>query len=300
MGSPEFAIPTLKTLISHTNLVGVVSQPDRPAGRGRKIVAPPVKLVAEEFGIPVIQPRRLSEESAMQRLSEWNPDLIVVAAFGQILRKNVLELPRYGCINVHASLLPRWRGAAPIHAAILHGDAESGVTIMQMDAGLDTGPILTQRSVSIDTQETAQSLSDKLADLGADLLMKTLPGYISGEIHPIPQPVDHVTQFGSIKKAQGKLDFNHTAVELERRVRAFTPWPGTFFFYNDQRLIVHRARVVNLQSPGIGERFIHEELPAIGTTEGVLLLETVQPSGKKAMSGTIYLRGAKDWINDEH
>ena len=178
MGSPDFALSTLRALHENYPVVGVVTQPDRAAGRGRELKPPPVKTLALELGIPVIQPEKLREPEAMEQLRAWSPDVIVVAAFGQILRQDVLDLPKFGCINVHASLLPRWRGAAPINAAILHGDEETGITIMKMDAGLDTGPILTQRSVRIQPDETAGSLFETLSQLGADLLLETLPGYI--------------------------------------------------------------------------------------------------------------------------
>ncbi len=184
MGSPEFALPALQRLAANYNVVGVVTQPDRPAGRGRSLAIPPVKRFALEQGLPVIQPERLKETDAMHQLQEWAPDVIVVAAFGQILRQPVLELPPYGCINIHASLLPRWRGAAPIHAAILNADPVTGVTIMRMDAGIDTGPILSQRAIPILLEDTGGSLGQRLADLGADLLIETLPGYLEGRITP--------------------------------------------------------------------------------------------------------------------
>ena len=180
MGSPDLALPILQALAAHYPIVGVVTQPDRPAGRGQALTPPPVKVLAEKLALPVIQPRRLREPEAMERLRSWAPELIVVAAFGQILRPEVLDLPRYGCINVHASLLPRWRGAAPIQAAILHGDADTGVTIMKMDPGVDTGPLLSQRSLPISPQDTAASLSEKLSALGAELLLETLPAYLKG------------------------------------------------------------------------------------------------------------------------
>ena len=170
-------------------VVGVVTQPDRASGRGRELKAPPVKTLALELNIPVVQPEKLREAKHAQ-LQEWNPDLIVVAAFGQILKKDVLDMPRYGCINVHASLLPRWRGAAPINAAILHGDEETGVTIMQMDVGLDTGPMLAKKSIRIRPDDTAGSVSQALSTLGADLLIETLPEYFSGNITPVPQPAE--------------------------------------------------------------------------------------------------------------
>src|SRR5512145_994434 len=188
MGSPDFALSTLKALAEHYEVIGVVTQPDRASGRGRELKPPSVKLLAQELSLPVIQPEKLRQPEAMEQLRAWNPDLIVVAAFGQILRKDVLELPPHGCINVHASLLPRWRGAAPINAAILHGDEETGVTIMQMNVGLDTGPMLAKRSIRLTRDDTAGSVSQALSALGADLLIETLPRWIAGRITPTPQP----------------------------------------------------------------------------------------------------------------
>ncbi|HQJ11542.1 MAG TPA: methionyl-tRNA formyltransferase, partial [Anaerolineae bacterium] len=184
MGTPKFALPTLEKLCDAYPVVGVVTQPDRPAGRGRRCVAPPVKQLAEAEGIPVFQPERLRTIEAIEHLRAWMPDLIVVAAFGQILPPAVLELPRFGALNVHSSLLPRWRGATPIQAALLAGDAVTGVTIMQMDAGLDTGPILAQREIPIYPDETAGELEERLAQLGAELLLEILPAYLSGELQP--------------------------------------------------------------------------------------------------------------------
>ena len=304
MGSPDFALSTLRALACRgksetcpTDVVGVVTQPDRAAGRGRELKPPPVKTLALELGIPVIQPGKLREPDAMEQLRAWSPDVIVVAAFGQILRPEVLDLPEFGCINVHASLLPRWRGAAPINAAILQGDEETGVTIMKMDAGLDTGPILSQRSVRIQPDETAGSLFDKLYTLGADLLIETLPGYLSGEIEPRPQSEEGATYAPMLKKEDGLLDFSRPARELERKVRAFNPWPGAYFEWDGNLLKVHRAGI----HPGKkreGERLVVAGLPAIGTSDGVLLLEEVQPAGKKPMPGKAFLAGAREWKED--
>src|SRR5512141_1991224 len=188
MGSPDFSLAVLRALANAYDVVGVVTQPDRASGRGRELKAPPVKVLAQELGLPVMQPEKLKQPEAMEQLRAWAPDLIVVAAFGQILRKDVLELPRYGCINVHASLLPRWRGAAPINATILAGDDETGITIMKMDVGLDTGPMLRQKSIRLTREDTAGSVFEALARLGADLLLETLPDYLSGRIQPVPPP----------------------------------------------------------------------------------------------------------------
>lgn len=296
MGSPEFALPSLRGLASNYQVVGVVTQPDRPAGRGKQLAAPPVKTLALELGIPVIQPRRLKEPETMAQLQAWAPDVIIVAAFGQILRPAVLDLPPHGCINVHASLLPRWRGASPIQAAILHGDAEAGVTIMLMDRGLDTGPMLSKRAIPIEPADTATTLSAKLSRLGADLLLETLPAYLAGDLQPEPQPAEGVTEVSTLEKSEGELDFSATAAELERKVRAFNPWPGAYMAWKGQPLKVHRAHV----APGRGqpgERKIAEGLPAIATGDSLLVLDEVQPAGKKAMPGNGFLRGARDWAS---
>jgi methionyl-tRNA formyltransferase len=294
MGSPDFSLPSLRTLSKVYDVVGVVTQPDRASGRGRELKAPPVKTLALELDIPVLQPEKLRQPEAMDQLRLWNPDLIVVAAFGQILRKDVLDLPRYGCINVHASLLPRWRGAAPINAAILHGDELTGVTIMVMDVGLDTGPMLSKRSIRLTRDETAGSAFEKLSQLGADLLIETLPDYLSGKLMPIPQPDEGVTYAPMIKKEDGRLDFAQPAESLEQRVRAFNPWPGAFMDFDGTLLKIHRARV-EAESANVGQRLIVQDQPAVGAGDGILILEEVQPAGKKPMSGKAFLAGARQW-----
>lgn len=294
MGSPDFSLSTLRALASAYEVVGVVTQPDRASGRGRELKAPPVKTLALELGIPVMQPEKLRQPEAMQQLRAWNPDLIVVAAFGQLLRKDVLDLPRYGCLNVHASLLPRWRGAAPINAAILAGDEETGVTIMIMDVGLDTGPMLSRKSIRIMPDDTAGSVFEKLSTLGADLLLETLPDYLSGKLQPVPQPEEGMTYAPMMKKEEGQLNFSHDVHELERRVRAFNPWPGAFMDFDGVLLKVHRARVEN-GNAAEGQRLIIQDQPAVGARGGILVLEEVQPAGKKSMSGKSFLAGARHW-----
>jgi methionyl-tRNA formyltransferase len=297
MGSPDFALPALNALHEHHDVVGVVTQPDSLAGRGRVLRPPAIKEAAQRLGLPLIQPRRLSEDSAMQQLADWAPDLIVVAAFGQILKPAVLELPPQGCINVHASLLPRWRGAAPIHAAILNGDEETGITIMKMDPGLDTGPILSQRAIPIQEDDTGGRLFDKLARLGAKLLIETLPGYLSGRLVPVPQDESRATMAPTLKKAEGELDFSQPAEMLARTVRAFNPWPGAYTFMDGQPFKVHRAHSAQGSGPP-GQRSIHAGLPAIATGDGLLVLDKVQPAGKQAMGGADFLHGARDWATD--
>jgi methionyl-tRNA formyltransferase len=296
MGSPEFALPVLEALSHEYKVSGVVTQPDRPAGRGKTLTPPPVKELAVSLGLPVIQPNRLREPAATEQLRSWRPDLIVVAAFGQILRQEVLDLPPYGCINVHASLLPRWRGAAPIQAAILHGDVQTGVTIMRMDAGVDTGPTLAQKAIPIQSGDTAASLGARLAELGAKLLLETLPAYLAGELKPQPQDNSAATYASMLKKEDGLLDFNNPAQGLERKVRAFYPWPGAFFFWKEQMIkVLHAHTVYEPQSFRAGERTIYAGLPAVTTTAGILVMDEVQPAGKKPMPGIVFLNGAKGW-----
>ncbi len=295
MGSPEFAVPTLTALTQHYRVVGVVTQPDRPSGRGRVLTPPPVKVAAQQLGIETIQPNRLRDAGVWEKLVEWSPDVIVVTAFGQILRQNVLDLPRFGCINVHASLLPRWRGAAPIQAAILHGDRVTGMTIMKMDAGIDTGPILTQQSLSIEAEDDADSLGKKLANAGAELLIRTLPAYLRGEIVPQAQDDSLATYAPMLKKEEGELNFSQPAKQLERKIRAYFPWPGAYMVWDSQLLKIKRAAVIHSNSVPVGKRSVVDGLPAVGTVEGVLVLREVQPAGKKWMSGEEFLRGARQW-----
>jgi methionyl-tRNA formyltransferase len=300
MGSPEFAVPTLRSLVQQTTVLGVVTQPDREAGRGRTLTAPPVKTLAQELGLPFIQPDKLHRPEAVQQLKDWNPDVIIVAAFGQILRPEVLNLPPHGCVNIHASLLPRWRGAAPIQAAILHGDAQTGITLMRMDSGLDTGPILSQRPFPIQPSDNFATLSKNLAHLGAELLLDTLPDYLSGEITPQTQDEDRATYAKMLKKEDGELDFSQSSTALEHKVRAFQPWPGAFTTWLGQMLKIQRCKAVpadrldQLVSPG--QNLIYKGLPAIGTGDGLLVLEELQPAGKKPMSGKAFLQGARNWV----
>ncbi len=295
MGSPEFALPILRSLTRHYTVVGVVTQPDRPAGRGRVLTPPPIKSLADELHLPVIQPRRLSEPDALEQLRFWAPDLIVVAAFGQILRQDVLNLPQHGCVNVHASLLPRWRGAAPIQAAILNGDEQTGVTIMKMDPGVDTGPILSQRPVPIDRNDTTGTLLAKISNIGAELLLETLSLYLEGNLAPQSQDNSLATFAPMIKKEQGMLDFSQPARYLERKIRAFDPWPGTYDYWNNQVLKIHRAHVVEAQLAQSGHKVIFEGWPAYSTGEGILIIDELQPAGKNKTNGKSFLQGARNW-----
>ncbi|MCK4800443.1 MAG: methionyl-tRNA formyltransferase [Anaerolineales bacterium] len=295
MGTPEFAVPVLEELARHFQVTGVITQPDRPSGRGRKLIAPATKVTADSLNLDLYQPTDVNFKSALARIRSWNPDLITVAAFGQILSPELLSLPPYGCLNVHASLLPRWRGASPINAAILHADSNTGVTIMKMAEGLDDGPILTQSSFPLQPDDTAGSLSIHLSRLGANLLVKTIPQYISGDIQPQPQDQSNITYAPRLKRQDGLLDFSQSADQLVCKVRAYTPWPGTFTFWKELRLIIHQVRAEDVTSPGSGVFTTYDNYPAIGTAEGILVLEILQQSGKNKVNGQDFLRGVSDW-----
>jgi methionyl-tRNA formyltransferase len=296
MGSPEFAAQILSSLASQFAIAGVFTQPDRESGRGKNLTSPPVKIKAQELNIPIFQPIKLKSPESFDILSSLEPDIIVVAAYGQILRQNVLDLPKFGCINVHASFLPRWRGAAPIQAAILAGDEYSGVSIMKMDAGIDTGPILAMEKVPLSPIETAKTLEGKLAESGSELLLKTLPLYLSDQIQPFAQPDTGSTYAGMLTKQDGLLDFDRPAVEIERKVRAFDDWPGTFIWVQEQLLKIRKIRVSFEYPLAMGIRGILGDCPAVGTANGTIILEEVQPAGKKWMRGIDFLRGnIKNW-----
>lgn len=296
MGSPDFAVPILREVASSYAVVGVVTQPDRGAGRGRELKAPAVKQAAAELGLPVFQPSKLGAPEALEQLRSWSPELIVVAAFGQILRPAVLALPQHGCINVHASLLPRWRGAAPIQAAIAAGDPESGVTVMKMDEGVDTGPIIAQRAIPVGGDETGESLSKKLAELGSNTLMEVLPPYLAGELALEAQRADLATYAPMLKAADGLLDFSESAVGLARRVRALLPWPGAYLIWKGLRLKVHRAHA-GIGTAAPGERLVWSDQAAVGAKDGLLILDEVQLAGRKPVDGRAFLMGARDWAS---
>lgn len=306
MGTPDFAVPGLKALLAAYNVVGVVTQPDRPAGRGRQLRPSPVKKVAQAANIPLYQPASLRREETAEPIRTWQPDLIVVAAFGQILRPHLLNLPPLGCLNVHASLLPRWRGASPIHHAILSGDASSGISLMQMDEGLDTGPVYVRQSLPLRPDETAATLHDRLADLGATMLADHLAGIIDGRISPQPQDDSQATYAPMLKKEEGELDWQETTAALDRRVRAMTPWPGAFTWWDGVLLKIKTAVPVAAAGLLIGEpgQVVpgpvdwggEGETAVVLTGDGGLQLEMVQLAGKQTMPINDFLRGRPDFI----
>ena len=299
MGSPAFAVPIAEALHTNTNLVLILTQPDKPAGRGKRIISSEVKQFAVAHQIPVLEPRRLRKDpDAVQVLRDLEADVFIVAAYGQILPSSILNIPHKGCLNVHASLLPRWRGASPIQAAILHGDTETGVTIMKMDEGMDTGAIITQKSIPITEADTADTLSERLSLLGRDLLMETLPSYLANEIELVQQNEVDVTYASIIKKEDGFLDPEQTADELERKVRAYQPWPGTYLQWDENVLKVLKADVVDHAALTAGERGILEKFPVLGTASGGLRLLQVQIPGRNPISGKEYLNGARNWLEE--
>ena len=294
MGTPDFAVPTLKALLKGPDtVVAVVTQPDRPKGRGRKLVAPPVKTVALEHDIEVYQPTKIKTRDFADTLRNLSPDVIVVAAYGRILPLSILNLAPYGCINVHGSLLPRHRGAAPIQWSIIRGDDEAGVTIMQMDEGLDTGDILLRKSITPEPQETSGSLFPKIAALGSEALMDTLDMLAEGGLAFIPQNDAQATHAPMLSKTDGLLDWNRTAKELHNLIRGLDPWPSAFCLFGKSKLKLFNPEVVFEESnhrPGTVIRADREGL-LVSTLEFCLLIKEVQPEGKKRMHVEAFLNG---------
>lgn len=300
MGTPEFAVPTLQALISSSpdfEVVACYTQPDRQVGRGLEVKSPPVKRVALAAKLPVFQPVKLSAPGEFERLQALRPDVIVVVAFGQILKRNFLDLPRLGCVNVHSSLLPRWRGAAPIHWALLSGDSETGVTTMKLVEELDAGDILLQDSTSIDQKDTAGSLHDRLAEMGAPLLLKTLNHLRSGDLTPTPQDPSKVLYAPKLTKDMEWLNPALPAKELERRIRALNPWPGTSLWLDNLgRVKVKAASAVDstaVQGPALSVGVLQWMGPdlCLGTADGALKLQTLQWEGKRETDALAWANG---------
>jgi methionyl-tRNA formyltransferase len=299
MGSPDFAVPSLDTLVEQFDVVGVITQPDRPSGRGRRLSQSRVKDRSIELGLSIFQPKRMRDDASIEMLRGWQPDVVVVAAYGQILSQECIDVPTRGSINVHASLLPRWRGAAPVQAAILHGDTVTGVTLMLMDAGLDTGPILAQRMLEVTPVETGGELTHRLAQLGAEMLPDTISSFINNDIAPIPQIDGLVTYAPMLKKVDGQLDFSQGAISLERQIRAYEPWPGSYFQWRDLRIVVRKALATEGgNTRDIGSIITINKSPAVVTSKGILVLEYVQPSGKKTMRGEDFIRGSPSFVDE--
>lgn len=298
-GTPDFAARHLDALLSSEHqIVGVFTQPDRPAGRGKKLMPSPVKVLAEEKGLPVFQPASLRPQDNQQLVADLNADIMVVVAYGLILPKTVLEMPRLGCINVHGSLLPRWRGAAPIQRSLWAGDSETGVTIMQMDVGLDTGDMLYKLSCPITAEDTSATLYDKLAQLGPQGLIETLQQLAEGRAQPQVQDETLATYAEKLSKEEARIDWSLSACELERCIRAFNPWPMSYLMIDEQPVKVWKASALDIQSDAAPGTIIDATKLGIqvATGEGVLNLESLQPAGKKAMSAQDLLNSRREWF----
>lgn len=301
MGTPEFAVPSLERLIlDQYQVVAVYTQPDRLAGRGRALASPPVKEAALRLGLPVVQLASLKSEESVSRLAGLKPDVIVVAAFGQILPQPVLDVPAYGCINIHPSLLPRHRGASPVAAAILSGDEFTGVSIMLLDSGMDTGPMLARAAIPVSPRDNTGSLTEKLSLIAAHLLQETLTSWRRREIAPRPQNEAEATYSPRITKEAGEIDWHLSAVEIWRRVRAFNPWPGSYTRWRGKQLkIIEAVPLTGEEALEVGRVVAlpgHGAVPGIGTGDGILGVVKVQLEGKREISAADFLRGQRDFI----
>ena len=296
-GTPDFAARHLQALIqSEHQIVGVYSQPDRPAGRGKKLKASEVKELALEHNLPVFQPQSLKNDEALAELTSLNADIMIVVAYGLILPKAILEAPRLGCLNVHGSILPRWRGAAPIQRAIWAGDKQTGVTIMQMDEGLDTGDMLHISRCPISTTETSASLYTKLAELGPDALIETINKLANGEITPEPQNDELANYAKKLSKEEADIDWSMSALQIERNIRSFNPWPMCFTQMGGQTVKIHQAQVM-LQSGDPGQILSSDKNGVVvACGEHALCITQLQPQGKKPMAINDFLNGRSDWV----
>lgn len=296
MGTPDFAVPTLKALIASRHEVAcVVTQPDRPKGRGRGLAKSPVKLCAEASGLDILQPEKASDPEFVNTLSQLQPDLIVVVAYGQILRKSILEIPKFFCLNLHSSLLPKYRGAAPINWAIINGEKETGVTAMQMDEGMDSGDILLTRKIPILESDNAQTLHDKLSEAGAALILETLERLEQGTLTPMVQNKNQVTFAPKLKKEDGLIHWEEHAESLKNRVRGLEPWPGAYTFFQSKRLRLCEVETTTgapEDHPGEVARTTDHGIE-VGTGKGRLVITSLQPEGKNRMSAKSFLAGHK-------
>ncbi len=301
MGTPEFAVSSLEYLVlNEYQVVAVYTRPDKPAGRGGLLIHSPVKKAALAWNLPVVQVPSMKDGGAVARLADYHPDVIIVAAFGQILPQSVLELPGCGCINIHPSLLPRYRGASPIPSAILSGDKFTGVSIMLMDSGLDTGPVLSQAAISIASWDNTGSLTMKLSRLAPRLLTETLVYWLREEILPRPQNEDEATLCGQITKKDGEINWNLPAIDIWRRVRAFNPWPGCYTFWEGKQLKIIEALPLNGEEiSGEGQVVVWDRDEAafgVNTGDGILGVVEVQLEGKREMSAVEFLRGQREFV----
>ena len=296
MGTPEFSIPTLKALHhSSHSILSVITQPDKPKGRGQKLLISPVKQYALDIGLPILQPQTVNDPEFIGSLKQNRPDTIIVVAFGQILNETFLKIPKQFCINLHSSLLPKYRGAAPIHRAILNGDSKSGVTTMIMDQGMDTGDILLMQETPIHETDTAQTLHDSLSEMGGALILETLKRLKNNTLLPVPQDHSQATYAAKLKKEEGLIHWEKSATTLSYQVRGLNPWPGTYTFLNKKRLRILKVQVGEGSSNDASGRVarVTEMGIEVGTGEGRLIITELQPEGKKKMSTKDFLAGHK-------
>ena len=302
MGTPDFAVPSLEALLSSGDqVVGVVCQPDRPKGRGHQVVAPPVKLVAERAGIPVLQPLKIRTPEFLQALSSWQPDVIAVAAYGRILHTPILQLPPMGCVNVHGSLLPKYRGAAPVQWAVINGETETGITTMRMDEGMDTGAMFLQARLEILPEDTAGTLAPRLAELGGRLLIETLARLKAGTLVPIKQDDQQATMAPLLKKEDGLMDWTMSAMTLTNRVRGLSPWPGAYTFLGAERWNIWKAvpqATVTTDTPGTIVA-VNKQSIVVATGDGLLEIREIQTANSKRMAVAQFLAGHRVTVGQQ-
>jgi len=301
MGTPEFSLPGLSSLMAAPNLeiVGVFTQPDKPVGRKQILTPPPVKELALKHGLKIFQPEKIKSE--VETIKNLRPDLIVVIAYGKIIPQTILDIPAYGCINVHASLLPKYRGAACLNAPILNGDRETGVTIMKMEAGLDTGPILRQAKINLNGRENLEDVHDKLSALGAEILVPTLKDFLAGKITPRIQDEASASYIKTLAKEDGRIDFNRNAAEIERMIRAYNPWPGTYLDWNGEilKIIAVEPEIVSENKAKPGRLFIDEKRLLLQCGQNALVILKLQLAGKKEMPAEEFMNGYKTILLSE-
>ncbi|OEH85752.1 methionyl-tRNA formyltransferase [Desulfuribacillus stibiiarsenatis] len=311
MGTPDFAVPCLQALIDNQyNVIGVVTQPDRPKGRKLQLAPPPVKVLAEQYNIPVYQPEKISKREEVERFQQLDIDLVVTAAFGQILSNDFLAIPKLGCINVHASLLPKYRGGAPIHWSVINGETETGVTIMYMVQKLDAGPMLTQKKVAILPTDTTGIVYEKVTQAGAELLIETLPDLIAGRLNPVEQTESEATFAYNICREDERIDWDKPAITIYNQIRGLNPWPGAYTYYQNQVLKVWASEIYPMnRNQSMEENDTKEDIPGmivridkngivVATGAGYLLLTELQPAGKKKILGKDFVNSGKVLIKD--
>ncbi len=298
-GTPDFAVPALNSLIkmSFLDIQAVITQPDAPVGKNQIITAPPVKKFALYNKLEVLQPSTLKSNTFKETLKQYQPDIIIIIAYGKIIPKDLLSIPKFGWLNIHGSLLPKYRGASPIQAVLLSGDEKTGVTLMKIDEGLDTGPIISQKEININYTDNFETLHDKLSELGGEILDKDLKSYLSGKLIPYPQGKSTTPVTKTIKKEDGKINWENSAEFIDRQIRAYSPWPGTYTFWRDKRIIIIDAEIVMLPSSiQPGSIFVHGDKYYVGAKKNAIKLNVIQMAGKKELDIKSFIKGQPNFI----